>query len=195
MTTKTRTTKADLEKQVEFLTAQVTALLNQSNQNNNNNNININERVKITTYFLGEEALTLNGNDIPLPELGAKASITISESDDLIRKYKDRVASGLIDFDDEKWYDYHGITKPDYTFDDKYLTEVLNATNTIEIFDKITNNRKTTVLFHQLIYRIVQLIRTHKVRLDYDKRIKLEKYFQVKFDYMARLVEERQRVG
>lgn len=194
--TRATKTKADLERELEELKCKFDILINSSNNLNNSNTINLDDRVSIITYFLGNEALTLNKNEVPLVGLGAETSISIQESDDLARKYRNRIVCGLIEFKDNKWYRRYGINKPDI-LTDEYLINVLQNNNTLDIFNKLTNkkNKEYDIVLHQLIYRTVQLVKTHKVKLDYTKTGVLEKYFGCKFDLMSRLIEEKEKIG
>lgn len=152
--------------------------------------ITANDRALVTYYILGRNGYVLNGKTIIFPKLGSSHTLGILEINDLVinEKYKSQVENGLVIFEDDKWYAHFGIIKP-IPLNDENFKEILINKDTINKFNELSQYKKDEIVLHELMYRTAQLIKKHKVKLEFEKIIELEKYFNVKFDTLVALVE------
>ncbi len=185
------TKENQLENQVKDLTEKLNLLMSGASlTSNKNTEIGANDRVKVICYLLGKNGFILNKKTIMFAKSGATHTLGLAEVNDLEAndKYKSQLEAGLIVFDDDKWYTHFGIIKP-IPLNDNNFKDILLG-DTINKFNELSQFKKDEIVLHELMYRTAQLVKTHKVSLNFEKIDALEKYFQVKFSNLVALVDE-----
>jgi len=179
----------NIKNQVDDLSKKIDLIISGTGINQTSK-IDFNSRIKLTCYILGRNAFVLNKKTIIFPKLGSTYTIGVAEANDLVinEKYKSQLECGLLSFDKNEWYEHFGIIKP-IPLNDENFKEILLG-NTIYKFNELSQFKKDEIVLHELMYRTAQMIKRHKVKLEWEKSSELEKYFEAKFENLVALIDE-----
>ena len=128
-------------------------------------------RYNLVSNILGESGVIIKGRDYIFNQCGDSVNLDINEASEFVNsdKYKQLFNVGVFYFKEDDIYEHFGLTKGRILNTDYYIN-LLSKTpeEVVKELSDLTDNKSWGKLLHIMMYRIANLIKNKKVKIDSD---------------------------